>query len=291
MKSEERHELQKNDLSIWIMNLVDLIQRSWLTICAVVILVLGCYVGLNMWRMNSAQKVADAWMEYEGSRDPAHFENVINKYPGTAVIPFAKLRLADTKFAEAQRELMGQRDNVVPALERAHSLYKEVASDASAPEFVRIQASFGVASALEAKGSIDEAQTELSKITDKYAKSDRYKTIAQIAEARVKALQSDDAKSFYQQYTNYKPTAPSFELPPKTELDALKDGSSDKKSLAPLDSKGADKKSGEGKESKPEYKPLENKTPDPKKPADAKDKPVDKNAPPAPPKMDAKPKG
>lgn len=104
MKSERRHELQKNQLADWLAGVIEKIKPYQNAILGVVILAVAVAAGLSWWTQRSAGKEAEAWDQVfavmaRGRMEPGEFEDIVDKYPGTDVAHWAATMAGDLRLA------------------------------------------------------------------------------------------------------------------------------------------------------------------------------------------------
>lgn len=179
MKSEERHELSRNDLEIQLQRLWLWFQKNWhLPLLALALIILA-FQGYNWWKTSREQKLQESWNELalalEGENTAAKLRGVIAKYDNPAVRAFGYVQLGDlySQFillgapAEGLRGLKTTRQE---ALTEAREAYQRVINEYSGQPLATTLAKLGLGRVYEASGQWDKA-TELYKqlATDKHS--------------------------------------------------------------------------------------------------------------------------
>lgn len=216
MKSEERHELEQNELADWVTKAVERVRPYWMHALVGSLLAAGALVGWAYFTAAQRQATADAWEEYLAADSPELFEAIIKEYPDSPVVPYARLRIADYRFQEGKSKLVVDRSEALARLDEAIKLYQYISQDPQAPPDARERADLGVAMAAESKGALEEAKADYRRVADLYAGTPD----AQFAQKRIDVLESPQAKQFYQQLSSYVPPTPSTDLPRRPGLES-----------------------------------------------------------------------
>ncbi len=253
MKTERRHELQTNQLADTLAHWIDAAKpysRAGLA------LVVAVVVGLFAWGYLSAQNTrreADGWTEYFdalNSRDARDsLSDIAARYPTLPVGQWASLVLADIQLSDGTGRLFAEKADARSELKQATDRYRSVMLESSEPTILQ-RATFGLARAHEALGTLEEARKEYSSIAEQWPDS----PFAAPAKERAKDLEQPNTKKFYDWFAKYEPPRPVSKEPgiPGVRPDFLKeplDGNS-----AKLPSSIGDKTTGPslGTESSPE---------------------------------------
>jgi predicted negative regulator of RcsB-dependent stress response len=300
MKVERRHELEKNELLLWINSLTAGIKPYQNAILGVVLLVLVILIAYTVLSRRSAQSAAVAWDDLysamgSDTMSPIQFEELVKKHSGTTTAHWAALLAAEIHLERGCNELFTNKATAREDLDRAREQFLQIL-DETRVDVLRERATFGLAQTDEALGNLPKAIESWSSPALQKAgqKPDRgYRGVLNlwpngsytvVAEARIAELERPATAKFYDDFARWEPKPSSSEGPgkpgvrPPTDL-MLPD---DKPLYSPGELLKPDAK-GAG-----EVKPGELLVPSPKKPP-AKEttpeaKPATKPSPQAPPK-------
>ena len=227
MKTERRHELQKNQLAD---SLAHWIEAAKPYSRAALALVVAAVVAIFAWGYlsnQSSRRAADGWNAYFsaiGARDPrTELTDIASRYAGTEVSIWARLTLADIQLDDGTARLFVEKKDARDELRKAAELYRAVLLDSREP-MVLDRATFGLARAHEALGTpetLAEARKEYRSIGEKWPNS----PYAKDATERANDLDEASTKSFYDWLAAYEPPRPLGNEPgvPGARPDFLKD--------------------------------------------------------------------
>ncbi len=209
MKSERRHELQKNQLADWLTANVEKAKPYQNAILGVVLLVVVASVGYAWWSQRAKDKEAEGWDFFyaamsEGGQQPGEFEDIIDQYPGAPVALWAAVIAGDLHLTQGCNTLLLDKTEANRQLHEAADLYLKLLDETRIP-MLREQATFGLARAHEALGELKEAQQRYQELTEKWPQG----SYAAVANARLKDLQKKSTKDWYDRFVSYTPT-PSY---------------------------------------------------------------------------------
>ena len=266
MKSERRHELQHNELADWLQNAVDAMKPYTNVIIGGLLGVAVLVAATTVWMRLSERTAANAWGAYGkaiGSNSVADLETVANNYASASAGQWAALAAADTHLLIGCNALFEDKVKAKLDLTRAVDGYLGITQRSSVPE-LRARATFGLARAYEAQGDLAKATAEYQKVSEMPAG----KAFAEAAKQRVKTLQDQPTREFYDQFAKFTPKPPE-KTPPKLPFDVgtLNEPPTAKTDAAKTDAAKTDAKPAETKPA--ESKPAESKPAD-AKPAESK---------------------
>ncbi|QDU59745.1 Immunoglobulin G-binding protein A precursor [Planctomycetes bacterium Pan216] len=214
MKSEERHQLQENELSA-------ILYRYGIALRPYVPFVLGGLAVIfvvativTVMARSQQRTVDDAWDEFFAAEDAGQFEIVAERYAGTPVVAYAKLRVADFEYEEGLSQLFGDRAAATSKLEDALSLYQGLAGLGSSHPEVARQAGFGIGMTYETLGDLEKAKSAYEQVVSRYPGSEE----AFLSGMRLERIETPTAKEFYAEFASYEPKEPSTELPPDASI-------------------------------------------------------------------------
>src|SRR5579871_5366642 len=210
MKSEQRHELQTNELSKLADRMGNLFETYYNQILWTVVGVLLVGAGYTFWSRTTRNAEASAWTEISSCRTPEDFADVVRKHPNTTTAAWARLHEADLLLSSGIHDVFSSREKANKDLQRAKTVFEEIVNSSSTPDTVRERALFGLARTLESTSDGDEGPSvkAYQTLLDKFPAT-VYKTEAQ---NRIEALKTSGAQSFYTWFHQQKPEPPK---PPK----------------------------------------------------------------------------
>lgn len=285
MKSERRHELQVNELAVWLERTMAQVKPHVNTILAGVAVVVVLIAVGSWWSHYSRQGNAKAWDElYLGMNDPSQLDHVSERYTGTNVAAWAKLVASDDRLSQGCFLLFSNKATAIQSLRKAEEGYSDVLQN-SRESRQRERALFGRARTYEALGGTQQGENNLDKAIQDYEKLVEgwpKSAYAGIAQSRLADLKSVDTKKFYDKFVGFEPKSRVSDAPGKPGKRPFFDANSlpddvkagDMSSLLNLD----DLKKDEKKEDKKNAKKEEKKAAEPKKDA-AKSEPAKKDEP------------
>jgi hypothetical protein len=281
MKSERRHELERNQLLVWLIETFGEIKPYANAILTAVLVILVVAAGYTFWNRYSDSRSTVAWDEYFAAlngMDPTALENVAQKYPGTSPAHWAQVTLGDVQLQQGCQLLFVNKTSANLNLRKAAENYQAVLAQASTPALME-RASYGLGRAREAQGDLEQALKAYRDLVQRWPKG----AFAQTAEERIKDLTSQSTRSFYDKFAKFDPKPPMADQPgtpgkkPAFDLDALPDspafklGDSKKESPKSEAKKESPKSAGPqspappGVNAKPAAKPAEPAKPQAKK--------------------------
>lgn len=211
MKSEHRHELQRNDLGQIALQAKPWLEQHGMTLLASVVVALVAIVGWLVW---STQPPADAeaWNKLNTAQTVDDFGAIADKSPDTLAGAWARLRMAELNLEEGMMKAFTDRELALKDLKRAHEEFDQVLSGkVSLPEGARQRALLGLARCMEATsdGATEPAIEVYQKLITDFPKSIYRKA----AEERIRDLKTGGAKEFYAWFHMQAPKPPDFSRP------------------------------------------------------------------------------
>ena len=205
MKSERRHELQHNELALWLMKLGEAIKpyqnMIWLGVAVVLVFVLG----YTLWSRQASARTTQAWNELNaamtgGGVNMVTLAKVADENRGTSAGQTAAIVLADCHLAEGCARLFASKASAMQELNKAIALYQMILDEARF-ETLRERAMFGLARANEAKGELSEAEKLYAQVTSRWPKG----AFAEVATDRADDLKRRSTKEFYDKFKSFDP--------------------------------------------------------------------------------------
>lgn len=231
MKSEHRHELKTNDLSRlvsdWGQALEQYVHQHTGQLAVVGVLVLAAIIGVFYWRTAAGAADSEGWRALANAQTDADLANVADKYAGTTVAAWARLREAERELINGIRLTFTSREAGNSDLKKAEESFEKVIADKTTPLDVRERALFGLATCREA---LPPKDAKPSDIDDRAIKS--YERLLEvvpetvykdIAESRIAALRTGTAQDFYAWFERQNPKPADREMPKDLVIPPLPD--------------------------------------------------------------------
>ena len=196
MKTQRRHELQKNVLADWITHQFVAVQPFLKYVgLAVLLVAIGGVAAAFLMRQRSAAG-EEAWEDYYAAlaeRDADRLRTVADNHPGTRAALWAKESEADLELARGLESLFVDRNEAREALRRAKNRFTEIAEEAGSDEKLAQHAWYGL-------GQIHEAQNELPKAREYYekvVKADGDAPLGKLAQQRLDVIADPEVEKWY----------------------------------------------------------------------------------------------
>lgn len=210
MDSQERHDLEKNELAHWLVR-IGRSMRSYTPHIAIgLLLVLAGVVALVFMNMASREKTARAWSAYFEAQTPSQFEQLMLDYPDAPVVPYAQMQLAWMKLTEGKQRALDDRGASLQALDEAIERFESVLKSPELLADLKPQAALGVAMAKEIQARVEEATRLYENIVTEYGDQ----PVGRMAKQMLETLKKPETAQFYAMLKNYQPPEPSLDLPP-----------------------------------------------------------------------------
>ena len=204
MKSERRHELEKNELAVWLTNAIEQVRPYTTAILGAVLAVLIVVFAVSLWNRHAASHASGAWDAYFAalvSPDSiAELEKVAEAHAGSPVCYWATVAASDQRKARGCDQLLTNRGAAEQQLHEAINGYQAVLKGASAPMLLE-QASFGLARAYEALGKLEDAGENYEKVIEQWPQG----AFAASARQRLADIRSPAIQEFYRKLAKYTP--------------------------------------------------------------------------------------
>jgi len=233
MKGERRHELQQNDLLVWVNNALEGVKPYATLITLLLLLAAVATAGWTFWDRQANQEATYAWEELFGAMNSgdraAQASAVAEQCPGSDVAEWATVVSADTYLDSGCQQLFRSKATAVLELDKAVNQYREVLQT-SRTDVIRERASYGLARAYEALAGTRQSGKELDEATKFYQEVATVwpdGTYAEAAGRRLEDLQRPQTLQFYDKFAQFDPKPAYTEMPdtgvegPKFDLDSL----------------------------------------------------------------------
>ncbi len=230
MKSQRRHELEQNELALWLGEVIQKIKPYQNLLLGLLVAVLLGMVAYALWNRQTGSRSAAAWaalFEAMESNDVFQYDHIIEQYPGTTAAEVAAALAGDYHLTAGCRLLFENKATANQELRSASEYYLQVL-ESSDESSLRERATFGLARALEAQArDLDEALARYREVVENWPDG----AFAVAAQRRIEDLQRPETKAMYDRFAKFDP-APAFSdepgVPgqrPPFDLDSLPEGS------------------------------------------------------------------
>jgi hypothetical protein len=211
MKTERRHELQTNELADWLGKGVELVEQNGRAVLAIIVAVAICLVAYLYIRSESTNKRVQRWDRYFqalNNRDMPEMLNLAESDSSSPVGAWARLYVADEQLVRGTNQLFQNRAEANDQLRRAADNYRQVAdsSPAAKEPLLHQRALWGLARSLESLNRLDEARETYARLAD--TSIWKPAIFARQAERRLKDLNEQSTKEFYDWFAKQEPSPP-----------------------------------------------------------------------------------
>jgi len=205
MKSERRHELEKNTLADWLGNAIEQIKPYASTILLGILGIVVVWFAANWWMEHNSAAQANAWDAYytafEDPNPSEGFGKVAELYPRSDVALWATVSEADFRLNYGSNQLFSaNRVMAKQELKKAIDGYLTVLTQATLPP-LRERATFGLARAKEAMGDLDEAIKSYEEVVKQWPDGAYHAD----AQHRIDALNRQSTRQFYDAFAKAEP--------------------------------------------------------------------------------------
>jgi len=229
MKSEHRHDLKTNELeriaSDWGHASERYVQTHTNLLVAAAVVLVAVAIGVIYWRMSSGSYDRQGWRALSDAESTADYGTVADKYAGTKVAPWARLREGEAELSSGIRLLFTNRDAGRSDLKKAEENLEKLIGDKNAPPEVVERALFGLARCRE---SLPEKKAGTSTINDpaietyeRLLKEFPDTVYKQLAESRIAALRTGSAQDFNAWFENQNPKPADRAMPKDLSIPPL----------------------------------------------------------------------
>jgi hypothetical protein len=212
MNSERRHELQQNDLAIYLAKINKAIEPySRLVLVVVAVLIVGA-IGMSFYKSQQVAERSDATLQLiqaSAGEDAEVLVQVSEQYPNTAAAAWARLYQGKQYLAEGTQALFTDRANAEQLLGDAEAAFRSAIAESNDP-LLRSRAHFGIARAAESLGKTEEAIAAYKEVIA----DNESEAMVKKAEDLIATLERPQTKEFLVWFAeqNFAPADPS--LPP-----------------------------------------------------------------------------
>ena len=166
MKSERRHDLETNELVIWLEKFKPYVGQA----TAVVAVLVAAMAISTIWSNDNKVKEQAAWDAFamaSNTTDP-ELMGLLSvaddaKYAGTSMPEWANVTWADRQLQLAGQAYLADRDAAFSRLEKIEGIYQTLSKD-SGDRTVRNRALYGLARVYELQNKLDEAKSTYASV-------------------------------------------------------------------------------------------------------------------------------
>ena len=151
MKTERRHELQTNELAIWLTSWLEAIKPYSKVLLGALVLLAAVWFAAAYVRSRGRESESRAWTALFQAYTPSaasdvseQMADVAKSYPGTPAGLWALQTAADVHLAEGSQQLFRDREQAKQDLQQAQETYDTIAQQATDP-MLKQRAMFGAA--------------------------------------------------------------------------------------------------------------------------------------------------
>lgn len=209
MKTERRHELQTNELAIWLTGWLEAIKPYSKVLLGALVLLAAAWFAAAYVRNRGRESESRAWTALFQAYTPSaasdvseQMADVAKSYPGTPAGLWALQTAADVHLAEGTQQLFRDREQAKQDLQQAQEAYDTIAQQATDP-MLKQRAMFGAAQALECLGDFDQAEKKYRELSDSAPDS----AVGQLASRRLESLKRPTTRDWYRWFAEQKPVA------------------------------------------------------------------------------------
>ena len=212
MSSERRHQLEHNELAVWLFKVNKSIEPYSKQIA---ILVSLSIVALLAWSFLSSEEVAkrsDATLQLiqaSGSGDAVMLGQVAESYQGTASGSWAKLYEGQALVSQGIQTIFTDRTGAEELLQQAEDVLLS-AVNSSTETLLVSRGHYGIAQAREALGEVEKAIESYNQVIQ----VNESEAMVKRAEARIEALERPESQAFLAWFSEQDFSPPDPSLPP-----------------------------------------------------------------------------
>ncbi len=212
MKSERRHELEHNELAIWLKDFYGKVGPYSNSILSGVLIGVLVLAALSFWRYRTDQQSTESWDAFfsASGMQAAELEDMAEAYAGTEAAEWALVLAGDRYRLTGCQQLFTDKAAATQELVKATEAYSKVLKQSRRQE-LRQRAVYGQAQTAEAQCDLEKATEYYNKLITNWPKG----PFSSIAQARLDDLNHPMTKSFYDQFAQYDPK-PAFVEEPGT---------------------------------------------------------------------------
>lgn len=195
MKTERRHELQKNELADWLGDKL-LVMQKYSSAIAASALAVAVLIAVGVYLSNrSASQTARAWQEYfmaTGGENTDRLQELATRLDTAPAGKWARLRLADQQLQQGTTELFQDPAGAHKLLADARGNYHWLTQNAH-DKLLEAQATLGLAKTFESEDKLPEAREQYERLAKEFSDT----VYAREARNRLSDLDKQSTRQFY----------------------------------------------------------------------------------------------
>ncbi len=240
MKSQRRHELERNALADWLAETIEAIKPYTTAILAAILLVVVLSMAITWWNGRTSTQSGAAWDALSSaleSQSVAELDRVAESHPHSRVGQWAAVSAGDLLLHEGCDALFSNKASANQQLRRAADDYLQVLDQNSDPT-LRERATFGLARVREAQNDLPKAIEGYEQVVKEWPDA----CFAAVAQQRLDDLKRKSTKIFYDEFAKYDPKPAYSDSPGKRPLfdaSSLPDNPPGQKRPTALEDKGS----------------------------------------------------
>jgi len=207
MKTERRHELQKNDLADWLEKQAKNIGPLAKILVAALLAFFAIYFISGILRSRAKASAASSWDEFRAAAsesDILGLREVAANYPGTEAAGWGLQTAGDLSLATGSMAMYGNRDVAMERLKEAREDF-EGAQQVAKNALLKQRSLLGLAQANEALNDFDAAEQCYNKVISNWPDT----AVAESAQSRLTFIKQPSTREFYDWFVKQE-----IDLPP-----------------------------------------------------------------------------
>jgi tetratricopeptide (TPR) repeat protein len=215
MKADHRKELKSNVLSEYLEKFYESLKAGPQSKSTTAWVLLAVAVGVVAAWFYFRHTAPLPWTDLQNT-DDTKLQTLAEKYRGTPLARVARFQQARDLLARGQLALAAEPKRAVEDLDRASSLYQDLAIDCNDDPILRDEALLGVATAEEARGNLEQAKEYYEKLAKAAPKSDWGKMADDRAKDLANELQAGSGPEidFYKRFQQQLAKRPALDRSP-----------------------------------------------------------------------------
>jgi hypothetical protein len=253
MKSERRHELQHNELAVWLIKSGESLQEHQNAIISAIVIVIAAFAGTWWWSYTSASQATEAWGNVTTALETGNVDlltNVVDKYPNTRAAQMSALITADISLTQGCQLRFTDRANANEELKKAAKAYADSLAHGDSST-MQERGVYGQARSHEASGDLSAALEGYASVAKRWPNG----AYAAAARQQIAFLEMPETKKMFDSLRSFDPKhvySPEVGAPGKrpntlpeesTSLESVTSGTSDAKKSPTETAKPAESKS------------------------------------------------
>lgn len=203
MKSEERHQLRTNDLSVVTTKTVSFLEHHLEAViaaaCAVVVLIALAV----WWSQSSVSNNSAGWTMLDSATSADELGTVADRFKGKLPGQWAQLKMLEQDLQIALPQMFTNRELALAGLKTALEGFEKLAADKTAPATIKERSLWGIAQCMEATcdGNTSKVVEAFNRLLAEYPET----IFKSVAEERVANLKKPEAESFFAWFSKENP--------------------------------------------------------------------------------------